>query len=61
MIRWMNAIRQVNAHPWFIVFDTLTLVDDSAETFYDHINDMVGFVWENGRRVIGAVGREAQD
>src|SRR5690625_7766918 len=36
--RLMNAMRQAHADGWFIVFDTLTLDDDSFETFYDNFN-----------------------
>src|SRR5262249_39768317 len=39
--RLMNAMRQVHADGWFIVFDTLTLPFHSLEAFYDNRNSLL--------------------
>src|SRR5688572_9071686 len=57
----MNAMRQAHADGWFIVFDTLTLVDDRLEAFYDNPNALRDYFRDIGRMVVADVGREAND
>src|SRR5436305_11746815 len=57
----MNAMRQVHADGWFIVFDTLMLDDDRLESFYDNPNALRDYFRDSGRMVLAAEGRKAND
>src|SRR3546814_16696228 len=59
--RLMNAMRQAHADGWFIVFDTLTLADDSLGAFYDSPNAIRAYFRDMGCMVLPAEGRWAND
>src|SRR2546428_12321081 len=57
--RLMNAMRQVHADGWFIVFAPLTLADDGLEAFYDNPNALRDYFRDIDRMVLAAEGRKA--
>src|SRR5260370_41899756 len=59
--RLMNAMRQVHADGWFIVFGALTLADNRLEAFYDNPNALRVYFRVIGRMVLAADGRKAND
>src|SRR5260370_170969 len=59
--RLMNAMRQAHADGWFIVFDSITLVDERLEAFYDNTIALRDYFCYIARMVLAALGRKPND
>jgi len=59
--RLINAMTQAHRMGWFVVFDTLTISDDMARTFYSTPNALRDYFRDVGREILSAENRSVKE